>query len=324
MLRNINIFFISILFCALQSCGDKSANQTSSVPLPADEEKFIAVVAQAQSDGKKTENDMQRGGVKAARDKEICALLTNLNINNWIGKIDLIDANSDGKGVLSVEIANNIKLTTWNNALSDLIDQTLIEPGTPLFVTASAMKKGDLVEFSGVLFEGTEGDCVKETSLTLSGKVMEPEFLFKFSRVGKPTVQKPSEVPAAEPAAPAPAPAAAPEAVPEAVPEAAPAPAAAPAAAAPDAAPAADNSPFAPSFDCAKASNGQEKLVCGDRELAKLDVDLSQSYARAKERSADKDKLKKEQMEWIKFSLRACSDKNCLVGSYQKRISELQ
>jgi len=65
-------------------------------------------------------------------------------------------------------------------------------------------------------------------------------------------------------------------------------------------------------------------LVCGDRELAKLDVDLSQAYARAREKSADKDKLKKEQMEWIKFSLRACSDKNCLVGSYQKRISELQ
>ena len=236
MLKNIQILFVSILFCALQGCGDKSANQTSSdksanqtssVPLPVDEEKFVAVVAKAQSDGKKTENDMQRGGVKAARDKEICALLTNLNINNWIGKIDLIDANSDGKGVLSVEIANNIKLTTWNNALSDLIDQTLIEPSTPLFVTASAMKKGDLVEFSGVLFEGTEGDCVKETSLTLSGKVMKPEFLFKFSRVGKPTVQKPSEVPAAEPAAaaaaaPAPAPAPAP-AAPEAAPAAAPA-----------------------------------------------------------------------------------------------------
>jgi len=65
-------------------------------------------------------------------------------------------------------------------------------------------------------------------------------------------------------------------------------------------------------------------LVCGDRELAKLDVDLSQSYAKAREKTADKDELKKEQLEWIKFSLRACSDKTCLVGAYQKRISELQ
>jgi uncharacterized protein len=65
-------------------------------------------------------------------------------------------------------------------------------------------------------------------------------------------------------------------------------------------------------------------MVCGDRALSKLDVDLSQAYAKAKENTVDKDKLKKEQLEWIKFSLRACSDKNCLLGAYQKRISELQ
>ena len=110
----------------------------------------------------------------------------------------------------------------------------------------------------------------------------------------------------------------------------APAPEPAPAVSAPVVAPAPapvaaiDNSPFAPSFDCAKASNGQEKLVCSDRELSKLDVDLSQAYAKAKDKTADKDKLKKEQLEWIKFSLRACSDKTCLVGVYQKRMSELQ
>jgi uncharacterized protein YecT (DUF1311 family) len=87
---------------------------------------------------------------------------------------------------------------------------------------------------------------------------------------------------------------------------------------------AADPSPFAPSFDCTKASNGQEKLVCDDRDLSKIDVDLSQAYAKAKEKTTDKDRLKKEQLEWIKFSLRACSDKTCLINTYQKRISALQ
>jgi uncharacterized protein len=47
-------------------------------------------------------------------------------------------------------------------------------------------------------------------------------------------------------------------------------------------------------------------------------------YVKAREKTADKDKLKEKQLEWIKFSLRACSDKTCLVGTYQKRISELQ
>ena len=85
-----------------------------------------------------------------------------------------------------------------------------------------------------------------------------------------------------------------------------------------------DTLPFTPSFDCAKAINIQEKMICADRELSKLDVNLSQAYSKAKEISTDKDKLKKEQLEWIRVSLRACSEKPCLITSYQKRISELQ
>lgn len=84
-----------------------------------------------------------------------------------------------------------------------------------------------------------------------------------------------------------------------------------------------DSTPFSPSFDCAKASSQQEKLVCSDRELSKLDVQLSQAYTKAKDKSADVNALKKTQIDWIKSS-RACSDKACLVDSYKKRISELQ
>jgi len=84
-----------------------------------------------------------------------------------------------------------------------------------------------------------------------------------------------------------------------------------------------DNSPFSPSFDCTKASNQQEKLVCSDRELSKLDVQLSQAYGKAKDKSSDVNALKKTQIDWIKSS-RACSDKACLVDAYKKRISELQ
>ena len=93
-----------------------------------------------------------------------------------------------------------------------------------------------------------------------------------------------------------------------------------------DAAPLAvvDDSPFTPSFDCAKVSNGQEKLVCADRELSRLDVELSQAYSKARDKSNDKNTLKQEQLEWIKYSLRACSDKNCLISTYKKRIFELQ
>lgn len=84
-----------------------------------------------------------------------------------------------------------------------------------------------------------------------------------------------------------------------------------------------DTSAFAPSFDCAKASTGPERLICSDRELSKLDVDLSQTYSKARETSADKNKLKSEQLEWFKRSRNACSDKSCMENAYKQRISDL-
>lgn len=85
-----------------------------------------------------------------------------------------------------------------------------------------------------------------------------------------------------------------------------------------------NSEPFTPSFDCSKASNGQEKLVCTDRDLSKLDVQLAQAYAKARERSLDKESLKKEQLNWVKSNFRSCSDKACLTDAYNKRILELQ
>ena len=80
---------------------------------------------------------------------------------------------------------------------------------------------------------------------------------------------------------------------------------------------------FTPSFDCGKANTGQERLVCSDRELSKLDVELSVAYALARENAPDKTSLRENQIRWLKFSRNACSDKECLVKTYRQRINEL-
>src|SRR3954447_3015699 len=51
--------------------------------------------------------------------------------------------------------------------LSDISDQTLIDPGSALFAKISTLKVGQKVVFSGT-FTRSETDCIKETSLTLS------------------------------------------------------------------------------------------------------------------------------------------------------------
>lgn len=154
-----------------------------AVQLPADEQKFISIVADAQTKARSAENDMQKGGVKAERDKALCAAMSAGSVTDWVGKLVDIDANSDGKGVLAIELARDIQVKTWNNAFSDSGDNTLLEPGTPIFNTVSQMKKGSMVKFSGSFFPGLEGDCLKESSLSLNGKIRSPEFIFRFESV---------------------------------------------------------------------------------------------------------------------------------------------
>jgi hypothetical protein len=166
----------------------------STAHLPALEARFVQAVAQAQSRSRTAANDMQRGGIKAERDRAICALISSARaVSNWSGIVKTVDSNSDGKGVLAVSIADGVSVTTWNNDLSDFRDHTLIEPESPLFDVVSKMHVGRLVFFSGSFEGGEEKECIGEESLTLHGKLEEPEFTFKFSSVSS---ERSSEPPA--------------------------------------------------------------------------------------------------------------------------------
>jgi len=151
--------------------------------IPETQQKFLEVVASAQKEARGAANDMQRGGIKAARDQQLCAVMKSRTVTGWIGRVKLVDANSDGKGVFSVELAEDVRVKTWNNAFSDMSEKTMFEPGSAIFNTAAGLKKGQLIRFSGTFFRGTEGDCLREASLTLSGKVQDPEFIMRFSSI---------------------------------------------------------------------------------------------------------------------------------------------
>lgn len=81
---------------------------------------------------------------------------------------------------------------------------------------------------------------------------------------------------------------------------------------------------WTPSFDCAKASNGPERLICSSRELSAADVKLGETYRWALSNTLDKGvTLKKRQNEWRRNERDVCSDVSCLLRAYQKRIDEL-
>jgi uncharacterized protein len=78
-----------------------------------------------------------------------------------------------------------------------------------------------------------------------------------------------------------------------------------------------------PSFDCSEASTPQERLVCGDDELARLDVAMMQAFRMARDSAPDRQVVIDGQRAWLRNSFRTCSDKACLTSAYRSRITNL-
>ena len=76
------------------------------------------------------------------------------------------------------------------------------------------------------------------------------------------------------------------------------------------------------SFDCKRAETYQEKLICSDSTLAKLDSAMADNYAAIAASDvgdgAMRD-LQSTQREWLKARDK-CADKDCLVSSYRDRL----
>lgn len=93
----------------------------------------------------------------------------------------------------------------------------------------------------------------------------------------------------------------------------------------------------AASFDCAKAGNEIEKVICGNNEISKLDERLSASYKKALAGAPDPAQFKMEQQAWLKIRNDACyilmgmsrllstyADEDCLIDLYKDRTQTLE
>ena len=82
--------------------------------------------------------------------------------------------------------------------------------------------------------------------------------------------------------------------------------------------------PVKPSFDCAKASNAVERMICTDRGLAALDVELSRTFKAAMMKASNDNMLRNEQIGWLKVNRNACDQRLCVESAYRLRIDELK
>ena len=89
----------------------------------------------------------------------------------------------------------------------------------------------------------------------------------------------------------------------------------------------------AQSFDCAKAASANEKLICSDAALGRLDLELEAAVRRALEAApAERERLLGDERRWVKQRDRDCAregasarDENieCLTKAYGERIAGL-
>ncbi len=119
-----------------------------------------------------------------ARNDALCKAVPQGRVADWVGELTEVSTNNEGKGVITVELAEEIKVGTWNNAFSDLVDETLVDQDSPVYEALADLQEGDRVRFSGRLVSSNE-DCFGEQSLTLQGKMTTPTFVLRFTKLSK-------------------------------------------------------------------------------------------------------------------------------------------
>lgn len=167
------------------TAASASAVKSTATPLPEQQASFIAAISDYKKRFDSAGNELQQS---ILRDERRIAILKavggQLRADGWSGTLRKLETNSDGNAVVVVRVAPSIDLTTWNNAISDVLHSTLIEKGTPLYAALVNMSAGDRVKVSGN-FIRAEADGLYEQSITIRGAMTAPEFLFKFTDISK-------------------------------------------------------------------------------------------------------------------------------------------
>lgn len=161
--------------------------EAPAADVPAAQQAMTAAVDQGRTDAEDAETDLQRANVLNVRSETMCETVPEGAVQDWIGTVETVDANGEGKAVVVISIEDDIEIGTWNNAFSDISDNTLIEQGDPLYDAALELVPGDTVRFSGTLKTGSESNdaCYYTSNLTEVMSIESPDYIVTFSDLQK-------------------------------------------------------------------------------------------------------------------------------------------
>lgn len=166
--------------CTLDNSGNVSSTEYGSQP--AKEKSFVGVIEKYKAIYDAAKNDLQRGNERLNRDEALCSVTGGSKVSTWSGVLEDVGATSEGLAYLKVAIGDGVTLETWNNELSDFMDDTLIQRTSDLYDTILNLEVGQKVIFSGS-FVPADGSCLDTKNLSEFFAIERPEFVFKFSGI---------------------------------------------------------------------------------------------------------------------------------------------
>lgn len=167
--------------------NDKSAISSAaddSSPLPEDQRAFLGAVGAGQ-EAAEDATELQVVEARKTRADAMCEVLSpDKSVTDWIGTVENVETTLGGDGgVLALQVAEEVKVSTWNNGMSDIGDNTIIEEGTALWDQMVPLEEGDMVTFSGKFIKAS--DCISESSLMDENGMRTPDFVFRFTFLAK-------------------------------------------------------------------------------------------------------------------------------------------
>jgi hypothetical protein len=113
------------------------------------------------------------------RDQALAKVLTDNRAEKWVGFLNEVDASSNLKLYVSIQIGCRGLLKTWNNEFSDSLSGTMLVKADPGYDNVLASQINDELVFSG-MFLSADGKKFGEQSITIDGSLSAPEFTFRF------------------------------------------------------------------------------------------------------------------------------------------------
>jgi hypothetical protein len=166
------------VLCSILATGASAADRFDLLKHPKSQRDFLAIIVERSRSYQEGIQD-----ARALRAKELCArFLDRLNFSNWVGFVDKLSTDSEGRGSLAISIANNVQIKTgWQPKQYD----TRIAANSDMYGAIRNLMIGDQVRFSG-WFTHNEMDCFLQTSTTTRAAMNTPEFVFEFFDVTGP------------------------------------------------------------------------------------------------------------------------------------------